>query len=140
MGNQEGSANIMKKFFAILLLMIFALSSISALADKVNFTFAVVPTSSAYEYQVGARGKKSDSEQNFYVTTSSNGFSDGRNIYYIACNSTGALIGGIVTNSGSAAYSSTAYANQYYMLAYRTGRTSSDSATLCCLVSGRWNP
>ena len=140
MGNQEGSANIMKKFFAILLLMIFVLSSISALAEKINFTFAVVPTSSAYEYQVGARGMKSDNEQNFYVTTTSNGFSDGRTIYYIACNSTGTLVGGIVANTGSAAYSSTAYANQYYMLAYRAGRLGTDSSTLCCLVSGRWNP
>lgn len=129
----------MKKLIAFALILCFALTT-CAIAERVYYTFAVVPSSSVYEYQVGARGTKSDNEQNFYVTTTSNGFPDGRAMFYISCNSTGQLVSNTIRNSGSAAYTTTATQGAAYMLAYRTARQSGDSDTLCCLVEGRWNP
>ena len=129
----------MKKFFAALLLICLLLSAY-ALAETITFSFAVVPTSTVYDYQVGASGTKGDSEQRFYVTTLTNGFSDNRDIYYISCSDSGALISNVITNSGRASYNTTAVAGGTYRLAYRTNRKSTDSSTYCCLVTGRWNP
>lgn len=129
----------MKKRIAFALVLCFVLSA-CAVAERVTFKFAVVPTNSAYDYQVGARGTKGDSEQKFYVTTTKNGFPDGRDMYYISCDGTGRLISGIVVNNGSADYGTTAPAGDSYMLAYRTSKRTGDSDTLCCIVEGRWNP
>lgn len=129
----------MKKFFAALLLVCLLISAY-ALAETIEFSFVVVPTSSMYDYQVGASGTKADGEQRFYVTTVSNGFSDNRDIYYISCDSSGALISNVITNSGRATYNATAVAGGTYRLAHRTNRKSTDSAMYCGLVTGRWTP
>ena len=129
----------MKKRIAFALVLCFVLSA-CAVAERVSFKFAVVPTSSAYEYQVGARGSKADNEQRFYVKTEKNGFPDGRDMYYISCDATGRLVSGIVVNSGNAEYGTMATAGGDYMLAYRTSKRTGDSDTLCCIVEGRWNP
>lgn len=123
--------------FALALCLMF---SACAFAQRVSFKFAVVPTSSAYDYQVGARGTKGDGEQRFYVTTERNGFPDGRDMYYISCDATGRLISGIVVNSGNAEYGTMATEGSEYMLAYRTSKRTGDSDTFCCIVEGRWNP
>lgn len=129
----------MKKLLTTLCIVCLILSAI-ALAETKEFSFAVVPTPSTNEYQVGARAKKADSEQRFYVTTTSNGFPDSRAMHYISCDDSGALISNSIKNSGSATYKTTASANLYYKLAYRTARKSSDPETMCYIVKGRWTP
>lgn len=129
----------MKKVLAGLFIVCLILSTL-ALAETKEFSFAVVPTPSAQEYQVGARASKADSEQRFYVTTTSNGFPDKRAMFYISCNDNGKFISNTVKNSGNATYKETATAGQYHKLAYRTARKSSDPETMCYVVKGRWTP
>ena len=93
----------MKKVLAALFIVCLILSTL-ALAETKSFRFVVVPTNTTNEYQVGARALKSDNEQRFYVTTTSNGFPDNRAMFYISCNDSGALISNTVRNTGNAAY------------------------------------
>lgn len=129
----------MKKVLAALFIVCLILSTL-ALAETKSYKFAVVPTNTTDEYQVGAKAQKADSEQRFYVTTTSNGFPDKRNMFYISCDDSGALISNTIKNSGNATYKKTATAGQDYKLAYRTGRKSSDPDTMCYIVEGRWTP
>lgn len=129
----------MKKVLAALFIVCLILSTI-ALAETKSFKFAVVPTNTTDEYQVGAKARKADNEQKYYVTTTSNGFPDNRAMFYISCNDSGAFISNTIKNTGNAAYTETAPKNKYYKLAYRTGRKSSDPETMCYVVEGRWTP
>lgn len=129
----------MKKVLAALFIVCLILSTL-ALAETKSYKFAVVPTNTTNEYQVGARALKADNEQKYYVTTTSNGFPDKRAMFYISCDDSGALISNTIKNSGNATYKKTASADLYYKLAYRTGRKSSDPDTMCYVVEGRWTP
>ena len=129
----------MKKILAALFIVCLILSTL-ALAETLPYKFAVVPSRSVHEYQVGARATKADDEQRFYVKTTSNGFPDKRAMFYISCNDDGAFISNTVKNTGNAAYTETAPKSKYYKLAYRTGHKSSDPDTMCYIVEGRWTP
>lgn len=129
----------MKKLLTTLCIVCLILSAI-ALAETKEFSFAVVPTPSVHEYQVGARATKADSEQRFYVRTTSNGFPDSRAMFYISCSDNGKFISNTVKNTGNAAYTETATAGSYYKLAYRTACKTSDPDTMCYIVEGRWTP
>ena len=129
----------MKKVLAALFIVCLILSTL-ALAETKSFRFVVIPTNTTDEYQVGAREVKSDNEQRFYVTTTSNGFPDNRAMFYISCNDSGALISNTVRNTGNATYKQTAPKDKHYKLAYRTGRKPSDPETMSYIVEGRWTP
>ncbi len=129
----------MKKVLAALFIVCLILSTL-AIAETKEYSFAVVPTNTTDEYQVGAKATKADGEQRFYVRTTSNGFPDKRNMFYISCDNSGKFISNTVKNTGNAAYTEIATSGQYYKLAYRTGRKSSDPDTMCYIVEGRWTP